>query len=34
MVGGSRLRAIERFWGHKKQADLRVRRYGHKNAAE
>ena len=23
----SRLCAIERFWGHKKQADLRVRRY-------
>jgi sulfopropanediol 3-dehydrogenase len=30
----SRLCAIERFWGHKEQADLRVRRYGHKNAAE
>jgi sulfopropanediol 3-dehydrogenase len=25
---------IERFWGHKEQADLRVRRYGRKNAAE
>ena len=25
---GSRLCAIERFWGHKEQADLRVRRYG------
>ena len=24
---GSRLCAIERFWGHKEQADLRVRRY-------
>ncbi|MEM7333906.1 MAG: histidinol dehydrogenase [Chloroflexota bacterium] len=24
----SRLCAIERFWGHKEQADLRVRRYG------
>jgi sulfopropanediol 3-dehydrogenase len=36
MVGEycSRLCAIERFWGHKEQADLRVRRYGHKNAAE
>ena len=36
MVGEycSRLCAIERFWGHKKQADLRVRRYGRKNAAE
>jgi sulfopropanediol 3-dehydrogenase len=30
----SRLCAIERFWGHKEQADLRVRRYGHKNAAD
>jgi sulfopropanediol 3-dehydrogenase len=30
----SRLCAIERFWGHKEQADLRVRRYGSKNAAE
>jgi sulfopropanediol 3-dehydrogenase len=30
----SRLCAIERFWGHKEQADLRVRRYGHKNATE
>jgi sulfopropanediol 3-dehydrogenase len=29
----SRLCAIERFWGHKEQADLRVRRYGGKNAA-
>ncbi|MCP4428343.1 MAG: histidinol dehydrogenase [Chloroflexi bacterium] len=30
MVGEycSRLCAIERFWGHKEQADLRVRRYG------
>jgi sulfopropanediol 3-dehydrogenase len=30
MIGeyGSRLCAIERFWGHKEQADLRVRRYG------
>ena len=26
---GSRLCAIERFWGHKAQADLRVARYGH-----
>ncbi len=36
MVGEycSRLCAIERFWGHKEQADLRVRRYGGKNAAE
>jgi sulfopropanediol 3-dehydrogenase len=36
MVGEycSRLCAIERFWGHKEQADLRIRRYGHKNAAE
>ena len=25
---GSRLCEIERFWGHKEQADLRVRRYG------
>ena len=35
MVGDhcSRLCAIERFWGHKEQADLRVRRYGGKNAA-
>ena len=24
----SRLCAIENFWGHKAQADLRVRRYG------
>jgi sulfopropanediol 3-dehydrogenase len=30
----SRLCAIENFSGHKEQADLRVRRYGHKNAAE
>ncbi|HVH77129.1 MAG TPA: histidinol dehydrogenase [Stellaceae bacterium] len=29
----SRLCAIERFWGHKEQADLRVRRYGGSNAA-
>lgn len=30
MIGDycSRLCAIERFWGHKEQADLRVRRYG------
>lgn len=28
---GSRLCAIERFWGHKEQADLRVRRYGAKS---
>jgi sulfopropanediol 3-dehydrogenase len=36
MVGEycSRLCAIERFWGHKEQADLRVRRYGTKNGAE
>jgi sulfopropanediol 3-dehydrogenase len=36
MVGEycSRLCAIERFWGHKEQADLRVRRYGRKNAAQ
>jgi sulfopropanediol 3-dehydrogenase len=36
MVGEycSRLCAIERFWGHKAQADLRVRRYGRRNAAE
>src|SRR5204862_3959549 len=36
MVGEycSRLCAIERFWGHKEQADLRVRRYGRGNAAE
>ena len=27
----SRLCAIERFWGHKEQADLRRRRYGGKN---
>jgi len=30
----SRLCAIERFWGHKEQADLRVRRYRRKNVAE
>jgi sulfopropanediol 3-dehydrogenase len=30
----SRLCAIERFWGHKEQADLCVRRYGRRNAAE
>jgi sulfopropanediol 3-dehydrogenase len=30
----SRLCTIERFWGHKEQADLRVRRYGRRNAAE
>ena len=36
MVGEycSRLCAIEGFAGHKEQADLRVRRYGGKNAAE
>jgi sulfopropanediol 3-dehydrogenase len=36
MVGEycSRLCAIENFWGHKEQADLRVRRYGHPKAAE
>ena len=28
----SRLCAIEKFWGHKEQADLRLRRYGGKNA--
>jgi sulfopropanediol 3-dehydrogenase len=27
---GSRLCAIERFWGHKEQCDLRLRRYGHR----
>ena len=27
----SRLCAIERFWAHKEQADLRLRRYGGKN---
>ncbi len=27
----SRLCAIERFWGHKEQADLRLRRYGQRN---
>ncbi len=33
MVGDycSRLCAIERFWGHKEQADLRLRRYGGRN---
>jgi sulfopropanediol 3-dehydrogenase len=33
MVGEycSRLCAIERFWGHKEQADLRLRRYGNQN---
>ena len=33
MVGEycSRLCAIERFWGHKEQADLRLRRYGGQN---
>src|SRR5919204_2139793 len=36
MVGEycSRLCAIERFWAHKEQADLRVRRYGRRNVAE
>jgi len=36
MVGEycSRLCAIENFWGHKEQADLRVRRYGSAKAAE
>jgi sulfopropanediol 3-dehydrogenase len=35
MVGEycSRLCAIERFWGHKEQADLRVRRYGRRKNA-
>ncbi|MBX3012320.1 MAG: histidinol dehydrogenase [Caldilineaceae bacterium] len=28
----SRLCAIENFWGHKEQADLRVRRYGNRDA--
>jgi sulfopropanediol 3-dehydrogenase len=28
----SRLCAIENFWGHKEQADLRVRRYGRQTA--
>lgn len=28
----SRLCALEGFWGHKAQADLRVRRYGHQNS--
>jgi sulfopropanediol 3-dehydrogenase len=27
----ARLCAIERFWGHKEQADLRLRRYGGRN---
>jgi len=27
----SRLCAIEKFWGHKEQADLRLRRYAGKN---
>ena len=27
----SRLCAIERFWGHKEQADIRIRRYGKRN---
>ena len=30
----SRLCEIERFWGHKAQADLRVRRYGGRNAPQ
>src|SRR3954447_16188512 len=30
----SRRCAIERFWAHKEQADLRIRRYGRRNAAE
>jgi sulfopropanediol 3-dehydrogenase len=36
MIGEHRRRlwAIERFCGHKEQADLRVRRYGQRNAAE
>ena len=36
LIGGyaSRLCAIERFWGHKEQADLRVRRYGNSAPAE
>ncbi|MEJ8569960.1 histidinol dehydrogenase [Microbaculum marinum] len=29
----SRLCAIENFWGHKEQADLRLRRYGGRNTA-
>jgi len=29
----SRLCAIERFWGHKEQADIRVRRYGKRNVS-
>lgn len=35
MIGqyGSRLCEIERFWGHKEQADLRVRRYRPETAA-
>ena len=33
MVGeyASRLCALENFWGHKEQADLRLRRYGGQN---
>ena len=27
----SRLCAIENFWGHKEQADLRLRRYGNQD---
>ena len=27
----SRLGGLERFWGHKEQADLRLRRYGGRN---
>ena len=27
----SRLCAVEKFWGHKEQADLRLRRYGGRN---
>jgi sulfopropanediol 3-dehydrogenase len=36
MIGeyGSRLCAIERFWGHKEQADLRVRRYSKKSVEQ
>src|SRR5579863_5634610 len=29
----SRLCAIERFWGHKEQADIRIRRYGKRNVS-
>jgi sulfopropanediol 3-dehydrogenase len=29
----SRLCAIERFWGHKEQADIRLRRYGKRNVS-